>query len=173
MSELQRFVEAQDRDTDGLETALAELGRGRKEGHWIWYVFPQLEGLGESATARRYALAGREEAEAYLRHDELCRRYAQSVAAVSTQLCRLQPPQLETLMGSLLDALKLVSSLTLFEAVATALSSETGEDGPHARLAEEIGGVLAVADAQGYDRCAFTQRALAVERPAPAGQPER
>ena len=172
MSELQRFIEAQDRDTDGLATALAELGRGRKEGHWIWYVFPQLAGLGTSATARTYGLAGRSEAEAYLRDDVLCDRYAHAVAAVSTQLCRLQPPQLDVLMGSRVDALKLVSSLTLFESVATALAAETGEDGPHARLAEEIGGVLAVADAQGYDRCAFTQRALAADA-APASARER
>lgn len=172
MTELQRFVDAQDRDTDGLATALEELARGRKEGHWIWYVFPQLEGLGSSGTARTYALAGPEEAEAYLRHDRLCERYAQAVAAVSTQLCRLPPPQLDVLMGSRVDALKLVSSLTLFEAVATALAAGEGDHGPHMRLAEEIGGVLAVADAQGYDRCAFTQRMLSASGAAPAS-PQR
>jgi uncharacterized protein (DUF1810 family) len=172
MSELQRFIDAQDQQTDGLATALAELGRGRKQGHWIWYVFPQLEGLGSSSTARTYGLGGREEAEAFLRDEVLCRRYAQAVAAVSTQLCRLQPPQLEVLMGSRVDALKLVSSLTLFEAVATTLAGEGDEDSAYARLAEEIGGVLAVADAQGYDRCAFTQRALA-SQPAPVSGAER
>lgn len=169
MSELQRFIDAQDRDTDGLATALEELGRGRKEGHWIWFVFPQLDGLGSSPAARAYALTGPEEADAYLRHDLLCERYARAVAAVSTQLCRLQPPQLDVLMGSRVDTLKLVSSLTLFEAVATALAANEGEDGPHARLAEEISGVLAVADAQGYDRCAFTQRALTASGATPFG----
>jgi len=167
MSELQRFIDAQDNDTDGFSSAIAELAGGRKHGHWIWYVFPQLAGLGTSETARRYALSGWEEAEAYLRHDLLQKRYSEAVAAVSTQLCRLQPPQLDALMGSRVDALKLVSSLTLFEMVATALAGEAGDDSTYARLAEEIGGVLAVADAQGYDRCAFTQRAVADAAAAP------
>jgi uncharacterized protein (DUF1810 family) len=169
MSELQRFIDAQNRETDGLAAALEELGRGRKHGHWIWWVFPQLAGLGRSEASRTYALSGWGEAEAYLRHEELHDRYAQAVAAVSTQLCRLQPPQLDALMGSRVDALKLVSSLTLFEQVATSLAAEAGDDSSHARLAEEIGGVLAVADAQGYDRCAFTQRAIATPDAAPAG----
>ena len=161
MNDLQRFRDAQDRTNDGLETALAELHRGRKEGHWIWYVFPQLSGLGTSAAARAYAIADRAEADAYLRDDDLRQRYARAVAAVSTQLCRLLPPQLDQLMGSRVDALKLVSSLTLFEAVATDLAADAGDDSDYARLAEEIGGVLAVADAQGYDRCATTLDRLA------------
>lgn len=160
MSGLQRFLDAQDRQADGLPAALEELAHGRKQGHWIWYVFPQLEGLGTSATARKYALAGPAEAEAYLRDGALRDRYARAVAAVSAQLCRLPPPQLDVLMGSRLDAQKLVSSLTLFEAVATRLAAEPAEDDTYAALAEEVGGVLAVADAQGYDRCAFTQRIL-------------
>ena len=92
------------------------------------------------------------------------------MAAVSTQLCRLQPPQLDVLMGSRVDALKLVSSLTLFEQVAASLAVEAGDDSAYARLAEEIGGVLAVADAQGYDRCAFTQQAIAPASVGPTGQ---
>ena len=71
MSELQRFIDAQDRQADGLATALAELGEGHKQGHWIWWVFPQLAGLGRSDASRRYALSGREEAETYLRDDVL------------------------------------------------------------------------------------------------------
>lgn len=173
MSDLQRFREAQDRDTDGLATALDELGRGRKQGHWMWYVFPQLAGLGQSTTAMRYAIDGRAEADAYLRDDGLRSRYAQAVAAVSTQLCRLQPPRLEDLLGSRVDALKLVSSLTLFEAVATDLAREVGDDSEFGTLAEEIGGVLAVADAQGYARCAFTQAHLATTDPASAGPRDR
>lgn len=169
MYDLQRFRDAQDRGTDGLADALAELGSGRKQGHWIWYVFPQLAGLGTSSTSQRYGLQGRAEAEAYLLDDQLRERYAQALAAVSTQLCRLQPPQLEHLMGSRVDALKLVSSLTLFEQVASDLADrDDEEESAYLRLAEEIGGVLAVADAQGYGRCRKTQdQCAATGEPTP------
>ena len=169
MNELDRFIVAQDDDHAGLAAALAELQAGRKQGHWIWYVFPQLAGLGMSSMSQRYGLRGREEVAAYLRHDELRDRYARAVDVVAEHMCRLQPPALATLMGSEIDARKLVSSLTLFEQVATSLADHAGDDGPEARLAEEISGVLAVADAQGYDRCAFTQWALATPDAAPAG----
>jgi uncharacterized protein (DUF1810 family) len=62
---LQRFVEAQDRV---YAQVLRELGAGRKTSHWMWFVFPQIEGLGTSAMAQRFAISGRDEAEAYLAH---------------------------------------------------------------------------------------------------------
>jgi len=62
---LERFVTAQD---PVFTTVLEELRRGRKESHWIWFVFPQLSGLGRSSMAHRFAIASKAEAEAYLRH---------------------------------------------------------------------------------------------------------
>ena len=67
---LQRFVEAQDAE-GSFASACAELRAGRKRSHWIWFVFPQLAGLGHSPTSRRYAIASLEEAEAYLAHQVL------------------------------------------------------------------------------------------------------
>lgn len=159
MGELARFIEAQDHEETGLAAALAELRTGRKHGHWIWYVFPQLAGLGSSAASQRYALAGREEAVDYLRHDGLRDRLLAAMSVVSDQFCRLQPPRLEDLMGSRVDALKLVSSMTLFERVAEDLAARD-PDGIMARLAEQAGEILAVAESQGYERCAFTRERL-------------
>ena len=64
---LERFHQAQARKWGGYASALAEIRKGRKSGHWIWYVFPQLDGLGHSSTARSYALRDLDEACAYLR----------------------------------------------------------------------------------------------------------
>jgi uncharacterized protein (DUF1810 family) len=106
--DLARFVEAQ---TDSFERARAELAAGRKSSHWIWFVFPQLRGLGTSPMAERYGISGRAEAEAYLRHPLLgarlvdCTRLVTSVAG-----------DLRTIFGSP-DDLKFVSSMTLFDAV--------------------------------------------------------
>jgi uncharacterized protein (DUF1810 family) len=160
MDGVERFVDAQAQEYDGLDEAISELRAGRKQGHWIWYVFPQLAGLGMSAMSRRFALAGREEAEDYLQHAALRDGYMRAVDAVADHICRLQPPRLDELMGSQIDAVKLVSSLTLFEAVAEGLATRTG-DPRMASLAERIGEVLALAESQGYERCAFTQTQLA------------
>lgn len=110
MSGLARFVEAQ----EGVYArALAELGQGRKRSHWMWFVFPQLAGLGSSATARFYALADAREARAYLDHPLLGARLRECAEAL------LAHPGVaaETILGPV-DALKLRSSMTLFEAVA-------------------------------------------------------
>jgi uncharacterized protein (DUF1810 family) len=157
MDGVERFVDAQAQD---LEAAIGELRAGRKQGHWIWYVFPQLAGLGTSAMSRRFALAGREEAEDYLQHAGLRDGYARAVDAVADHMCRLHPPRLDELMGGQIDAVKLVSSLTLFESVAEGLAVRTG-DSRMASLAERIGEVLAHAESQGYERCAFTLTQLA------------
>ena len=77
---LQRFVDAQ---ANGVyEQALAELRRGRKESHWMWFIFPQSAELGRSETAKYYGLSGEEEARAYLAHPLLGPRYRECVAAV-------------------------------------------------------------------------------------------
>jgi uncharacterized protein (DUF1810 family) len=76
---LERFVKAQ----EGVyETALAELRRGRKESHWMWFVFPQLDGLGHSSTAKFYGIKSREEAAGYLSHPILGPRLRECVHAL-------------------------------------------------------------------------------------------
>ncbi len=112
--ELDRFVEAQ----CGLYVpALAELHAGRKRSHWMWYVFPQLRGLGKSHNALRYGISGRAEAEAYLQHPVLGARLRECVAAIAVHSTRSAVEILGTV-----DALKFRSCLTLFEAVAPAPS---------------------------------------------------
>ena len=108
---LQRFVDAQD---PVLETVLAELHAGSKTSHWMWFIFPQLRDLGRSPTALYYGIASLEEAGAYLAHDLLGPRLRQSVAAVVPWAGTRTPEQI---LGPI-DALKLKSCLTLFEAAA-------------------------------------------------------
>lgn len=107
---LDRFVTAQ---AEIYHTALAEISQGRKRTHWMWYIFPQLRGLGSSATAQLYAIGSRDEAAAYLAHPLLGTRYRDCVAAVQD----LAQADAVAVFGSI-DAIKLRSSLTLFEAVA-------------------------------------------------------
>ena len=71
MFDLDRFKRAQERTAGGIATALGELQAGRKQSHWIWYIFPQLEGLGSSPMAQRYAIRSLDEARAYLDHPVL------------------------------------------------------------------------------------------------------
>jgi uncharacterized protein (DUF1810 family) len=106
--DLSRFVDAQAPVYAG---ALAELRRGRKESHWMWFVFPQLAGLGRSSTARFYAIGSLGEARAYLKHPVLGPRLAECTAAVLAHRGR----SAEAIFGSV-DAMKLRSSMTLFEA---------------------------------------------------------
>ncbi len=108
--DLARFVAAQGGDYD---RALAEVRSGRKETHWMWYVFPQIDGLGHSATAKRYAIAGRAEAEAYLGHPLLGSRLVECAEAA------LAVPRKSAaeVFGSP-DDLKLRSCATLFACVA-------------------------------------------------------
>lgn len=106
---LVRFVEAQ---VTSFATALAELRSGRKQSHWMWYVFPQIAGLGRSQTAIFYAIADAQEARAYLAHPLLGPRLIDAVAAAITA-----PGSAEAIFGTV-DAMKLRSSLTLFATVA-------------------------------------------------------
>ena len=101
------------------EHALAELRTGRKRSHWIWFVLPQLRGLGRSAMAQRYGLDGLVEARDYLADPQLRQRLEEVIGVIHHQL--QQPDQtLERLMGGELDAAKTISSLTLFEAAGLA-----------------------------------------------------
>jgi uncharacterized protein (DUF1810 family) len=148
---LERFHEAQARRSGGYDTALAEIRVGGKRSHWIWYIFPQIEGLGHSSTARAYALRDLNEACAYLRDPILRARYEEIVAAVSEQLTR--GIHVENLMGGNTDAMKLVSSLTLFRAAAEQLAPE---DPTFASLAERLAVLLGQTTQQGYFACDFT-----------------
>lgn len=108
--DLDRFVQAQHAVYD---TALAELRAGRKRTHWMWFVFPQLEGLGSSPTAQRYAISGAEEATAYLRHPVLGPRLHECAAAVlAVRGCTAHE-----IFGTP-DDMKLRSSATLFAQVS-------------------------------------------------------
>jgi len=105
---LERFLAAQD---GTYETALAEVRRGAKRSHWMWFVFPQIAGLGFSPMAQRYAIASLDEARAYLAHPILGSRLRECVAALDG----LTGTTAERVFGGI-DAMKLRSSLTLFEA---------------------------------------------------------
>lgn len=155
--DLERFSKAQDRGN--FQRALRELGAGRKTGHWIWYILPQLRELGRSSTAIHYGLDGVDEAEAYLSHPVLRQRLVEIVSLVHDQM-RRHAPRLAVLMGSGIDARKLVSCLTLYEAVARALEQQ--EPTPDlARLATQAHEILEAAEAQGYARCPVTLQRLA------------
>jgi uncharacterized protein (DUF1810 family) len=111
VSDLSRFVEAQ----EGVyPRALAELRAGRKTSHWMWFVFPQIAGLGRSPMAQRYAISGLDEARDYLAHPVLGARLRESAAA----LLALSGVSARDVLGDI-DALKLRSSMTLFARAAT------------------------------------------------------
>jgi len=155
---LKRFHEAQASGWAGYDTALAETRAGGKRSHWIWYIFPQIEGLGQSSTARAYAIGDLGEACAYLRDPILRARYEEILAAVSEQLVRGM--RVEDLMASRTDALKLASSLTLFRAAAEQLARE---DPLYASLAERFATLLGQTTKQGYPTCDFTLARIADE----------
>ncbi|MUK02432.1 DUF1810 family protein [Vibrio cholerae] len=110
--DLARFVEAQDADGTYVR-ALDELRSGRKAGHWMWFVFPQVAGLGSSPTSVRYAVASLEEARAYLSHPVLGPRLMESVHA----LLSLDGSDPVAVLGGV-DSRKLQSSMTLFDQAA-------------------------------------------------------
>jgi len=108
---LQRFIDAQD---GVIDAALAELRAGSKQSHWMWFVFPQLAGLGSSPMAQFYAIGSIAEARAYVDQPLLGQRLRDCVEAVSAWAGKRTPEQ----MLGLIDAMKLRSSLTLFDQVA-------------------------------------------------------
>ena len=109
MSNLQRFLDAQSRD---YTCALAEIKAGQKRSHWIWYVFPQIGGLGFSEMSKRYAIRDMPEASAYLSHPVLGKRLIE----ISAALLELESSNATKVMGSP-DDMKLRSSMTLFSLV--------------------------------------------------------
>lgn len=112
MDDLQRFIDAQEADFD---TALAEIKNGRKRSHWMWYIFPQLRGLGSSDTSRYYGIQSIDEAESYINHPVLGQRLIEMCLA----LLQLKSDNANEIFGSP-DDLKLRSSMTLFASLPDA-----------------------------------------------------
>lgn len=108
---LQRFLDAQQ---DSFLTAMKELRFGKKHSHWIWYIFPQLKGLGRSATSNIYGIQDAEEARAYLEHPILGARLREAIIAMLFHRAR----KAEDILGEI-DAMKFKSCLTLFSLVAS------------------------------------------------------
>lgn len=107
---LDRFLEAQRGD---YAAALAEVRRGRKTSHWMWYIFPQIAGLGQSSTARYYSIRDLEEAREYYAHPVL----GQRLREITSVLLALRGSDPVAVFGGI-DSMKLKSSMTLFAAVA-------------------------------------------------------
>ena len=107
---LDRFLEAQERM---YETALKEIKNGEKESHWMWYIFPQLRGLGRSQMAYVYGINGLEEAKAYLEHPDLSARLIE----ITEALLEHKDQDIEDILGDI-DAMKLRSSMTLFALIS-------------------------------------------------------
>ena len=107
---MKRFIEAQKRD---YQLALSEVRAGKKQSHWIWYIFPQMYGLGRSYFAQLYGIHDREEAEAYLNHEVLGKRLREiTMTLLEHDVCSA-----EEIFGDL-DAMKVRSCMTLFDIVS-------------------------------------------------------
>jgi len=106
---LQRFIEAQN---DSYDQALKEIRNGRKLTHWIWYIFPQMKGLGFSYNSEYYGITSLQEARDYLENELLRKRLFE----ITESLLMHKGKDIESIMGDI-DALKLKSSMTLFDAV--------------------------------------------------------
>lgn len=109
-SRLERFIKAQERD---WPTALTEIKTGRKQTHWIWYIFPQLVGLGGSCYSNLYGIRGLNEAEAYLKHPILGRRLQE----ITCELLKHSDLAVADIFGEL-DGMKVKSCMTLFDLVS-------------------------------------------------------
>lgn len=149
--DLSRFIEAQSDPGAGYAVALHEIRTSGKESHWIWYIFPQLKGLGGSPNARFFALADLNEARAFMAHPLLGGRLTEISEAVVSRL--RGGVGLVTLMGSSIDVMKLVSRMTLFAGLAE-------RAGDHERLFRAANDILKAAQDKGYPPCAFTKERL-------------
>ena len=124
--DLERFISAQERDYD---TALNEMKAGHKVNHWIWYIFPQLAGLGTSYASNYYGIVNSEEAKCYLAHPVLGARLFE----ITETILNLKDNDPLKLMGSQIDKIKLQASMTLFAYVS-------GKDSIFARVLEKYFG---------------------------------
>ena len=110
MEQLDRFIKAQE---NNYLVALNEIKNGRKQSHWMWYIFPQIKGLGMSETSRYYGIDGEEEAKAYLDNEILGSRLRE----ITSELLKLNIDNPVDIFGTI-DAIKLKSSMTLFDYVS-------------------------------------------------------
>lgn len=108
-----RFLDAQDSEWSGYDVALREIKAGRKTSHWIWYIFPQLRGLGHSRRSYFYGLSTRQEAEVYLSHPILGKRLRE----ITEALLEHSDKSANSIFGGI-DALKVKSCMTLFDCIA-------------------------------------------------------
>lgn len=142
--ELQRFLQVR----GGHDRALSEIRAGRKRSHWMWFVFPQVAGLGFSQTAQRYAVTSIGEARSYLADPQLGPDYVEMVDAVFEQVVE-GGVRVRDLFGSP-DDLKLVSSLTLFSAAARTAGTAFAD------LTTRAEAILDAAEIEGLPRCSVT-----------------
>ncbi|MBQ2378962.1 MAG: DUF1810 domain-containing protein [Akkermansia sp.] len=112
-TDLARFIEAQELPYGGYEQALQEIREGRKRSHWVWYIFPQLRGLGYSFNANFYGIVDCDEAARYLQHPVLGTRLREITCA----LLQHRGTEAEDILGSI-DAQKVCSCMTLFDAIS-------------------------------------------------------
>jgi uncharacterized protein (DUF1810 family) len=152
---LDRFRKAQEDGT--FEAALAEIRAGAKRGHWIWFIFPQLAGLGSSPLSQRYGIRDAAEAAHYVRDPLLRARLITIAVAAAEQLRR--GVKLVDLMGGSLDALKVLSSMTLFEEMSGRVDAVEHNESLLA-LRDACRVILEAAALEGYGRCAFTRSRL-------------
>ena len=150
---LNRFHEAQ-KGHPGYDQAHSEIRKGRKINHWIWYIFPQHQSLGYSTQSKFYGINDFDEACEYLRDPVLFKRYDELVKLVEQKLKTIP---VETLMGGSVDAQKLVSSLTLFQAAAAFLSSANHRtQHNYAGLEQKCAQIFQILLNQGYSPCKAT-----------------
>lgn len=112
MDNLQRFLDGQ---RFSYETALKEMKAGEKRNHWIWYVFPQINGLGHSPNSQFYGIADSEEAKAYLAHPVLGARLRE----ITQEVLNHADKDINAIMGARIDTMKFKSSMTLFDSVSS------------------------------------------------------
>lgn len=154
---LVRFHKAQDKY---YNQAFKEIKTGKKTGHWIWYIFPQIKGLGKSSNSSEYGISDFNEACDYLNDPKLFKRYVTMVKLVESQL----KIPIKKLMGSDTDAQKFASSLTLFQSAATYLSLQSNDTSQELKDFERCcTKILDAIAKQGYPRCQNTESIIDIE----------
>ncbi|KTC83603.1 DUF1810 family protein [Legionella cincinnatiensis] len=156
MHSMQRFIEAQQGKDfyPSYKSAYAEIKTGKKQNHWIWYIFPQLATLGYSATAKYFGIVDLHEACEFLKDNELFKNYYEIAHLVLQQLEKIP---IATLMGGTVDAQKLTSSLTLFRETAAFLLSQGNKTHDFIKLIECCDQIFIKILNQGYLPCEQTQ----------------
>ena len=138
---LVRFIEAQD-SNGAYERAIKELTNGRKDTHWIWYIFPQIHGIGSSHNATYYGIEGLTEAKEYLQNSLLCSRYVEAMRIVHNKLLNEEVSFL-ALMNARIDCMKFTSSLTLFSIALEGLkTNEASQSADIVRLEKFMDAII-------------------------------